>query len=174
LKVNIIGKSKTWIDAPFDDTESWGITQLLLQRPCDLVIDMNVYEDGRWGEDERQEAAFVRNFCRINNIPLVDLKTYPLAEVMERFDTDYFSSTVDYAIALALYRGYTDINLYGATMADTSDYYKIKCGADFWCGYAKGMGVKITVHGETSIMKTTDGLVYGYDIPQKENGSEHR
>lgn len=168
MKVNIIGKSKTWIDAPYDNTETWGITQLLLQRNCDLVIDMNVYKDGRWGERERADAELVRTLCRVNKIPLVDLKTYPLAEVMERFDTDYFSSTVDYALALALYRGYTDINLYGMTMNADTDYYKIKCGADFWCGYAKGMGAKITVHGETSIMKTTDRLIYGYDIPQGE------
>ena len=174
MKVNIIGKSHTWVDAPFDGTESWGITQLLLHRSCDLVIDMNVYEDGRWGEKERQEAEFVRKLCGVNNIPLIDLKTYPLAEVMERFGTDYFSSTVDYAIALALYRGYTDINLYGATMSAASDYYKIKCGADFWCGYAKGMGVKITVHGETSIMKTTDNMVYGYDLPQGDTAIESR
>jgi len=52
-------------------------------------------------------------------------------------------------------------------MDATSDYYKIKCGADFWCGYVKGLGKKITVHGKSTIMKTVDGLVYGYDIKQK-------
>jgi len=166
MKVTIIGKGDSWSMAPYNGVETWGITQLMLRRPCDLVIDMNVYEDGRWGEQERQEANLVKEICAINNIPYIDLKSYPLAEVMEKFDTDYFSSTVDYALALALYRGYREIDMYGVTMLHDTDYYKIKCGADFWCGYAKGLGAKITVHGETSIMKTTDNLIYGYDLPQ--------
>lgn len=166
MRVNIIGKSKTWVDAPYSD-ECWGITQLLLQRPCDLVIDMNVYEDGRWGEHEKCQAEHVRVLCEINDIPIIDLSNYPLAEVVDKYKTDYFGSTLDYAIALALFKGYDDIHIYGATLSVESDYYKLKCGADFWCGYAKGLGVNLEVHGESAIMKTVDGLVYGYDIPQK-------
>jgi hypothetical protein len=164
--VNIIGKGKTWVDAPMDG-ENWGITQLLLRRPVSMVIDMNVYEDRRWGEEELQEAVKVRAMCAEQNIPYVGLRNYPINEVIDRFETDYFASTVDYAIALALFRGYDDIHLYGVTVG-SFDYAKLKCGIDFWCGYAKGLGVKITVHGVTTVMKTIDGLVYGYDIPQGE------
>lgn len=162
--VNIIGKGSTWVDAPYDG-ESWGITQLYLRRPVSLVIDMNVYDDGRWGEQERKEADKVRKLCSENGVPYIDLHNYPFFEIVKRFDTDYFSSTVDYAVALALYRGYDDIHLYGVTLT-ISDYSRLKCGCDFWCGYAKGLGAKVTVHGESSVMKTIDGLVYGYDIQQ--------
>ncbi len=165
MRVNIIGKAGTWVDAPLDGT-SWGITQLYLKRPVSLVIDMNVYDDGRWGEDEKLEAEFVKRFCESDGTPYVCLDNYPFKEISELFDTDYFSSTVDYAIALALYEGYGEINLYGVTMTATSDYYKLKAGCDFWCGYAKGLGVKVVVHGDSAVMKTTDGMVYGYDVPQ--------
>jgi hypothetical protein len=164
VKVNIIGKGKTWADAPLAG-ESWGITQLLLRRPVSLVIDMNVYDDGRWGELEQAEAARVIALCVRNGIPYMGLDNYPIREVMARFETDYFGSTVDYAIALALYRGYDEIHLYGVTMS-IADYSRLKSGVDFWCGYAKGMGVTIKVHGESNVMKTIDHKVYGYDIPQ--------
>ena len=169
VKVNIIGKGKTWTLAP-KDGYSWGITQLLLRRPVDLVIDMNVYDDGRWGAGEKAEAEKVLALCAVNKIPFVGLHNYPIKEVMERFDTDYFSSTVDYAMALALYRGFKDINLYGVTIS-SADYASMKCGCDFWCGYAKGLGANVVVHGESTIMRTTDGLVYGYDIPQGGNNA---
>lgn len=166
MRVNIVGKSKTWVDAPYEG-EVWGITQLLLQRPCDLVIDMNVYDDGRWGEEEKWEADVVFKLCDINGIPHINLNNYPYQEISNKYKTDYFGSTLDYAIALALFRGYDDIHIYGATLAYEGDYYKLKCGVDFWCGYAKGLGVNLEVHGETVIMKTVDGLVYGYDIKQR-------
>jgi hypothetical protein len=165
VRVNIIGKGKTWDEAPRDEY-SWGLTQLLLRRPVDLVIDMNVYSDGRWGEPERKEAERVREKCEKDGIPFVGLENYPFKEVCSRFDTDYFSSTLDYAIALALYKEYDEIHLYGVTMS-LADYSTLKCGADFWCGMARGMGVKLKVHGETTVMKTTDGKVYGYDTFQK-------
>jgi hypothetical protein len=165
MQVSIIGKGRTWNEAPFGG-ECWGITQLILRRPVDLVIDMNVYEDGRWGEQEQQEAIRVVEICKDRGIPYVCLENYPIEEVVRKFKTDYFSSTVDYSIALAIHRGYTDIDLYGVTMDGTSDYYKIKCGCDFWCGYAKGRGVNVTTHGTTTVMRTQDGLVYGYDVKQ--------
>jgi len=164
-RVNIIGKGRTWDDAPHEG-ENWGITQLVLRRPVSLVIDMNRYNDGRWGEQEKQEARRAVELCAVTGTPYIDLDNYPFAEVMERYDTDYFSSTVDYAIALALYRGYDEIHLYGVTLT-IADYSRLKCGCDFWCGYAKGLGAKVTVHGESNVMRTIDGLVYGYDIPQR-------
>lgn len=173
MRVNIIGKAHTWVDAPMEGT-SWGITQLYLRRPVSLVIDMNVYDDGRWGEDEKLEMEFVKRFCESDGTPYICLDNYPFDEIVEKFGTDYFSSTVDYAIALALYKGYDEIHLYGVTMSAVSDYYKLKCGCDFWCGYAKGLGVKLVVHGETAVMKTSDGLIYGYDVPQGTHGRNDR
>jgi hypothetical protein len=165
MQVSIIGNGRTWNQAPMTG-ECWGITQLVLRRPVDLVIDMNVYEDGRWGEQEKIDAQKAKELCDKDRIPYICLENYPIDEIVKEFNTDYFSSTVDYAIAYAIWKGYDDIHLYGVTLDGTSDYYKIKCGCDFWCGYAKGKGVKITTHGTTTVMRTQDGLVYGYDVKQ--------
>jgi len=165
-RVSIIGKGSGWQLAPFTGT-SWGITQLCLRRRVQMVIDMNVYSDGRWGEDEAIQAGLARDLCKEFGIPYVDLECYPLKLVIERFGVDYFSNTVDYAIALALFYEYDAIDLYGVNMATASEWAYQKSGVDFWCGVAVGSGCKVRVFGEQStIMKTSDGLLYGYDYPQ--------
>jgi hypothetical protein len=169
MKVCIVGKGRGWQDAPNEkDVPVWGITQLILKRDCSLVIDMNVYDDGRWGEKEKVEAMQAKELCKINNIPYVDLSTYPYETISDCFKTDYFSNTVDFALAMALYSGFDEIDLYGITMEEGSEYSYQKPGCDFWCGVAKGMGVNIRVFGQYStLMRTRDRKVYGFDIKQQ-------
>ena len=162
--MNIIGKGKGWEDAPMDG-ESWGITQLILRRPVNRVVDMNDY--ALWGEREAKEAELARQEALKLDVEYVDLHNYPLKAVIQRFGTDYFSSTVDYAIALALHEGQTEIDLYGVNMANPGEYAYQKPGADFWCGVAIGMGVKLKVHGQwSSLMRTQDNMLYGYGTKQ--------
>lgn len=141
---------------------------MILRRPVDLVIDMNVYEDNRWGEKERREADQARQKAYESGIPYIELANYPLKEIIECFDTDYFTNTVDYALALSIYRGFTQIDLYGVNMAWGSEYFYQKPGVEYWVGRAQGQGIKVNVHGERStILKTKDGLLYGYGIKQR-------
>jgi len=164
-KVSIIGKGNGWEDAPHEG-ECWGITQLNLNRSVSRVIDMNDYEI--WGEKEMKESRQSRVLAYKNHIPYIDLDNYPLEEIQVFFDTDYFSNTVDYAIALAVYEGFEEIHLYGVNMEIDSEYAYQKPGVDFWCGIAKGKGIKVKIHGSRSkIMKTVDGFLYGYGYPQK-------
>jgi hypothetical protein len=101
MKVIIVGKGRGMEDVPYEkDVPIWGITQTILKRDCTLVIDMNVYDDGRWGERERIEAMQARELCKINNIPYIDLTSYPYETISDSFKTDYFSNTVDYAMVL--------------------------------------------------------------------------
>jgi hypothetical protein len=163
-KLTIIGKGDGWEDAPHEGV-TWGITQLNLRRPVTRVIDMNDYS--LWGEKEEKEAIESRALSLKSGIPYVDLDSYPFQEILDEFQTDYFSNTVDYAIALAIYEGFKEIDLYGVNMAVDTEYEFEKPGVDFWCGVAIGRGVKVTVHGNSStIMKTRDGFLYGYGILQ--------
>ncbi|MFA5340607.1 MAG: hypothetical protein WC332_02405 [Clostridia bacterium] len=167
MKVNIIGRGTGWENAPRNEL-TWGVTLINLKRDVDLVIDMNVYEDGRWGELERQGAIKSREKAVSCGTPYVDLKTYPIDEIISFFKTDYFSNTVDYAIALAIYTGFTEIVLYGINMLKGSEYAYQKAGVEFWIGQAMGRGITVTVHGTAStILKTRDGLLYGYGTKQQ-------
>lgn len=166
MKVNIIGRGTGWEDAPRNEL-SWGITLINLKRDVDLVIDMNVYEDGRWGEIERLGAIQSREKAKLNNVPYIDLKTYPIDTIIKIFKTDYFSNTVDYALALAIYKGFTEIGLYGINMLSGSEYAYQKPGVEFWIGQAMGRGITVTNHSPIStILKTRDGLLYGYGTKQ--------
>lgn len=166
MRVTIIGKGLGWENAP-NEGQVWGITQLNLRRPVTRVIDMNDYS--LWGEREAADKKLSRFLAEKDSIPYVDLDSYPLKEVMDEFDTDYFSSTVDYALALAIYEGFKEIHLYGCSMILGSEYAYQKPGMDFWCGMAKGRGIKVIVHGkEATAMRTHDQLMYGYGLPQKE------
>ena len=94
-------------------------------------------------------------------------EAYPLDEIIEKFGVCYFTSTIDYMIAYALNEGAKEINLYGINMSVKSEYAYEKPGAEFWIGMAMGMGVKVNLQTEhTSLMKSRDGLLYGYLTPQ--------
>ena len=70
----------------------------------------------------------------------------------------YFTSSVSYAIALGIYRGYTNIEIYGVEMETDSEYYHQRDGVAFWIGYAGGRGISVNFHG--SIF---DAPLYGYE-----------
>jgi len=122
-----------------------------------------------WGPEEAMEAAQSRMLAEVYGTEYIDRDSYPLEGVIDKFKTDYFSNSVDYAIALALYEGYDEIHLYGVNMETNSEYAFEKAGVDFWCGYALGLKAQVIVHGMFStIMRTKDGLLYGYGSPQRE------
>jgi hypothetical protein len=167
MRVNIVGKGRSWEDAPALG-ETWGITQLHRRRPVSRIIDMNDYsiDKGIPGVSE-----CLKELALAKRIPYVDLDNYPLEDVIRFCGTDYFSNTVDYAIALAIYEGYTEIHLYGVNMELGGEYFFERPGVDFWCGYALGKGIKVVVHGQYStIMRTKDGCLYGYGKPQDLDG----
>ena len=164
MKVVIVGKGKGCADAPLEG-ETWGVCQCLRRRIFTRIIDMNDYS--LWGESEAKADKISRIVAKKNGVPYTDLTNYPLQEVIECFGVDYFSNTVDYALALAIYEGFTEIHLYGVNMAFESEYEFEKPGVEFWIGQAMGRGIKVVVHGnESTILKTRDGKLYGYGIEQ--------
>jgi len=67
-------------------------------------------------------------------------------------------------VAYAIYKKATEIELYGVAMLYHEEYIKQLPCVEFWLGYARGKGIKITVHGPTNIFSCEpyQGL-YGYD-----------
>jgi hypothetical protein len=113
-------------------------------------------------------------FERVNElgIPLYSTSTYakvptsveyPMKQIQKRFRRMYFASTFDYAICLAISEGFDVIDLYGLRMSGGSEYEHQVKSAHYWLGYAEGMGIATTVHGETHLFKTKNNLIYGYN-----------
>ena len=110
-------------------------------------------------------------------IPFITLKhydfcptstEYPLKEIVEDLRSDNFTNGIDYMLAYAIWKNrYDRIEMYGINMALGSEYEWEKPGVDFWIGYAKGRGIKVTVNSHiTTLMKPRDGKLYGFGIPQ--------
>ncbi len=98
---------------------------------------------------------------------------YPLREVVDKFGITYFSNTICYMIAYAVYIGVKQLDLYGINMVpeDTEEYYHEKGGVEFWLGFAIAKGLKVKVHGDKSrVLKTKDGKLYGYGCDEKLKG----
>lgn len=72
----------------------------------------------------------------------------------------YFTSSVAYAIALAIYQGYERIELYGVEMSTETEYTRQRDGVTFWAGIALGRGIEFVVHKKSTLFKS---LLYGYE-----------
>ena len=165
--ISIIGMGEDWDKAPMLG-ESWGACNILLRRNVSRIIDMNDYSENRWGERETQDNKDVMDLCKAMDIPYIGLHNYPLKEVINALQTDFFTNTIDYMIALAIYEHVHQINFYGVNMSTRSEYQFEQPGVNFWCGLAMGRGIKIKVVGDKStIMRCPNRELYGYYIPQE-------
>ena len=70
-----------------------------------------------------------------------------------------FTSTVAYAIALALHLGYQQIEIYGIEAQTGTEYARQKPGLLFWLGIAAGRGVKVLIQSNSSLLAERP---YGY------------
>jgi hypothetical protein len=150
----IVGRGNGWKSAPHD-IEAWGVRQLIGKRPLAKVFEMHLLENTI--DDQRRS----RKKAEEMGIPYYTADNYPLDKIIKYFKTDFFSNSLCYAIALAIYEGVEKVDLYGINQVNEGVYQK--CGIDYWCGQVMGRGIGLTVNGRLSaVMKTKDRLPYGY------------
>lgn len=190
MRINILGCAPGWRDCPDGNGEIWGVNDLFLSRKCDVVVDCHNLSRaakgkeklGRRNPDEvraclkglKKQEIPVYTTRRIKNIP--NSIEYPLKEIISEISNghDYFASGVDYAIALAIYKGATEIHLWGVLMMIQYEYAHQKSSAEHWLGIAIGRGVKVRVHGKlASLLKTRNHMLYGYGTPQAHVSEQH-
>ena len=77
----------------------------------------------------------------------------------------YFTSTIAYMMAYAIYIGVEEIILWDILSGDeNSEYMQQKACLDFWCGVAIGRGITIVKTPESKILEPVGGQhnLYGY------------
>jgi hypothetical protein len=188
MRVHILGKGDGWEtikDVPEGEI-IYGVNDSFLRTPAVThtfhMHDMEEYL-------ERKETNSSTRLCIVhaNKNPKMKFisiykwdkvensEEYPLEEIVNKFNVCYFTSTIDYMIAYALHHGAKEIIFHGVNMTQKEEYVSQKPGAEFWIGYALGMGVKVKLQYEhTSLLKTKiwNGRefeyekIYGYFIPQ--------
>ncbi len=131
----------------------------------DLKVVERRYPD--WGSELRREKIPIITCKEYEDYP--SAVAYPLKEVIDIVEDDYFSTTVAYQIGLAILMGVKDLYIYGA------DYYypnaiAVESGlgcVGYLLGIAKGKGVNFKVPNTSTLMDAH--LAY-----QDENGSVRR
>jgi hypothetical protein len=99
---------------------------------------------------------------------------YPLREIqawLSEVDPqgfNYFTNTVSFMIALALYEGFDIIHLFGVDMAVGSEYEKQRPSCEFFLGIAKGLKVELYIPEQADLLKCMER--YGMRQP----GEEHK
>jgi hypothetical protein len=180
-KVAIIGFAPSRVLAPFadDSFDIWGINDLWFamngpecrwDRWFDIHNDKVLHNNPRTGEKHWEWLK------RVNDMPVYMLKKYdevpasvkfPLEELVEHFSDDegfsgdYFTNSISFMIALAVYEAYSEIHVYGVNMLGSDEYeYQRPC-VEYWVGFAKGRGIKCVIPKESSLLKADKR--YGYE-----------
>jgi hypothetical protein len=179
--VAIIGFAPSRVLAPFadDSFDIWGINDLWFamngpecrwDRWFDIHNDKVLHNNPRTGEKHWEWLK------RVSDMPVYMLKKYdevpasvkfPLEELVEHFGDnegfsgDYYTNSIAFMLALAIYEGYQEIHTYGVNMLGSDEYeYQRPC-VEFWLGYSKGRGIKTVVPKESSLLKADKR--YGYE-----------
>lgn len=89
---------------------------------------------------------------------------FPLNELIADLFGDYkpipyITSSVAYALALAVYLKYKKIEVYGVEMETNTEYGHQRIGVAFWIGIAIGRGIEIDFHSDSIL----NAPLYGYD-----------
>ena len=92
----------------------------------------------------------------------LQIDLYPIANISKRFqNTVFFSDSIAYMLAYALYYDYKKIWMYGIDFNPGLEKEQEQGGIEFWMGVALGMGVKVVVPDNSPIGKTWNNRMYG-------------
>jgi len=165
-EVILLAMGDTGYQCPYDG-EVWGVNKGFKKaRKLDKLFMTDTRYDA-WG-DERFDLKRLKELeCPIVSLhSFKDVKTvrYPYKQIVERFGTEFFTCSICYMIAYALYKGYRSIRMYGVDMITKSEYRLEKGGVEFWVGMAKGMGVNVEISRGSAVCQTMTGVPYGFKL----------
>ncbi|KKT30758.1 MAG: hypothetical protein UW18_C0011G0019 [Microgenomates group bacterium GW2011_GWF1_44_10] len=95
------------------------------------------------------------------NVP--NSRKYPLDEIVATIpgaNLKWFTASVSYALALAIYQGYEEIGLYGLDMESNTEYGYQLMNFVYWIGIAYGRGINLY---EICNKKYFSEKLYGYE-----------
>ena len=179
--VAIVGTHPTTKEkAPFGNKEVdiWVFNNQILQGWCpraDAVFDIHNPDDiyrrglehpafGDWLKKPKGIQFYIPS--PMKDCP--DQVVYPLDEIVnallpnfKRGDeiNRYFTSGPCYALALAIYLGYEEIQMFGIEMEANAEYVYQRDGIGLWFGIALGRGMRVVIPKESMIFYAP---LYGY------------
>lgn len=168
-KLAIVGCSDSRIYAPFEDEswELWGVNNLFYHikrwdkwfEIHQLTFDGKTYL--RRGEKDFRGESVKDYLTHLGEMktPIYMQKhwdeiptsiAYPLNEVLEFFQTSYFTNTISWMIALGIYQEFEEIGIWGVDMAVDTEYHWQRPSCEYFIGYfdglCKGKGLKTKLY----------------------------
>jgi len=156
--VILLAKGETKYICPFDAKELWAVNDVLLDEKfkgqtgnLTFRFDPTTPE---FAERMRAKAPIIswQNYA--------DIK-YPLDEIIKEFGTEYFSNTISYMIAYAIYMKVPQVRLYGVDAPYGGIYDIERSGIEYWIGRAAERGIKIIPSEGSHLLRTIQGSIYG-------------
>lgn len=171
-KVNLIGFAPTtrgetpWLDP---DAEFWGCNEGYVQEfpvisrwfqihPFVSFSRENNPNDPKHFEWLKKEHPF-EIYMQKHYEFIPNSVQYPLEAYITWFGREYFRSSFDYMMAMAIAEEYTDVGIYGFEMASETEYAFQRPSAEYWIGRAEGMGVRVTMAKNSNLLR---GSLYGF------------
>ena len=173
MRVNIIGKGTGWWSAP-EEGEVWGLNDLCLKKEY-MTLTFELHDVDKLLDTNRREMRFIRAFhmqVKIINekkIPVVlqkPHKAFPHGIVfpLDKMPYRYFTNSVAYMIAYAIYKKATEIHIYGIPLYFEEEFTFERPCTEFWLGYAMAKGIKVEVHKPTYLLTAAPNFgLYAYD-----------
>ncbi|KKN82076.1 hypothetical protein LCGC14_0313430 [marine sediment metagenome] len=171
-KVAVLGFTESWKLAPFDDPEweIWGLNELYMLIPRWTrwfeLHRREIYEadKGRTHEHiQKLQAMTVPVYMQQHWEDIPQSVVYPLTEIIHRYgdpEQPYLTNSISYMIALAMMEGFEEIGVFGVDMAHDTEYQSQRPSCEYYIGYARGMGIKVTIPAQSDLLKAA--FLYGY------------
>lgn len=188
-KVAILGFGDTVKDCPWKDEswELWGMNGFWRAAEKDFGItapearyalwfDMHSLEytreyGARAGFGDAQERWLEKEhsfpvLMPVTNQAFPSVQAYPIDDVIASAGRDYFTSTVAYALALAVAMpDVAEIGLWGVDLVHDTEYGDQRPCAEYHIRAAEDRGIKVTIHERSALLRQR--ARYGYE-PENE------
>lgn len=145
---------------PFDDrNQVWAINAAAKVFPHNLawnVHDLNVLRNVEKKADELinwYSKEYKRPVVTLRSVPEMSTLIYPIKQVVEHWQDDYFFAAPSYMLAYAVMCGAKHIRLFGLDFdyPDRTEYEAGRCCTEYWCGRVRTLGVKFFLPTQTSL-----------------------
>ena len=184
-KIAILGFGATVKDCPWrdDSWDLWGMNGFWRAAKPDfgievpeeryaLWLDMHTVEYTRdYGKQAGFGDAQERWLEKEHPFPILmieeapqfpSVRRFPIEGVIGALGRDYFTSSVAYALTLALTMpDVAEIGLWGIDLVHDTEYGDQRPCAEYWIARGEGMGIKFTIAEQSALMKQRHR--YGYE-----------
>jgi hypothetical protein len=181
-KVAIVGFAPTSKDlAPFQDpgVEIWGCNELYNHVPR-LDVLFEIHDRKAWGKDfgsqygpkhtEAMSKMKIPIYMTAHHDDIPTSIPLPINQLINAFRTNYYTNTISFQIALALYMQYKWIGIYGVDMAHATEYGTQRPSCEIFIGMILMYQVmkgwpQLVIPPESDLLKSA--YLYGYQNESK-------